>query len=122
MGPIDVLTQMESLGIGYTLLDGKLRVEGASGLTPELRAALVEHRDAVVETVRRVETFRQQVHEWWDAGRPGLPFLVLYDAVEIPKTACQSCGAPRGPRGIRCELCEGAASIVTGARAGKGVA
>jgi hypothetical protein len=112
-----LLTNLLDRGIRLSASGERLNVDAPKGaMTPDLRAALVEHKAGLLRLLNaqdaeiqwRTEVMRRQV-------RPGpyIPFLVARrDFLDAP-SHCLSCGDPCGPgRRYRCGPCVRAAEIV----------
>jgi hypothetical protein len=120
----EILAELNGRGIPYRVDGADLIVVGAKTLPVEMRDDIRAHKveiiAALVETDPvqvRVRAFRQQLAEWREIGRAGVPFFVLLDAIEIKNGECQSCGDPvperPAPRlALRCDACVGAAEVV----------
>jgi hypothetical protein len=116
MGAPEVLAELSRRGVEIAADGDRLRFRPQSAVTPDLRAALIEHKadllrllDSLDEQVAwRVDAMRRQI-------RPGpiIPFLVARrDFVDAPGH-CLSCGDPCGlGRRYRCGPCVRAAEIV----------
>jgi hypothetical protein len=92
-------------------------------VTPEELAALVAHKAEVLAHLRetaaqalasRVAAFQIQLVAWTQAGRTGVPLLVLPDAPAPQLGHCVSCGAPIPTDHWRCAVCLEALTQVLG--------
>jgi hypothetical protein len=85
MTPAEVLTQCELAGLALAvLIDGNLSVSPATALTPELRAALREHKAAILRLIHPfineqgdlVIPFRSAPkYHYWNGGQSTLATL-----------------------------------------------
>jgi hypothetical protein len=117
MGPSEVLAELNRRGVEIAVDGDRLRYRPQDAVTPELRAALAEHKVALLtlladdtDVAWRVEAMRRQI-------RPGppliIPFLVARRDFADAPGVCMSCGDPCGPgRRYRCGPCVRAAEIV----------
>jgi hypothetical protein len=115
--------------------DGRLLVTPRSRLTPELRAALLEHKAALLAALAgprppeppdpvpvpaeavalRVAAFRAQLAAWTTGGHSGVPLLTLQDLPASGPGRCIGCGAVLSPgRAWRCAACVAAVELVLG--------
>ena len=116
MGASEVLAELTRRGVEVAVVGDRLRFRPLEAVTPDLRAALVEHKADLIRLLGthdddvswRVEVMRRQL-------RPsiGIPYLVARrDFVDVPG-GCLSCGDPCGSgRRYRCGPCARAAEIV----------
>jgi hypothetical protein len=117
-----LLHDLQALGVRFAADGDDLLVHVPRGaMTPDLRAALVAHKAALLaylrETeaatlTRRVAAFQIQLAAWQDAGRTGVPLLVLPDAPAPQLGQCLSCGLPIPEEHWRCALCREALAQV----------
>lgn len=116
MGPADVLEELNRRGVAIAVAGDRLRFRPQDAVTPDLRAALLEHK---TDLIRLLDALDEQVA--WRVGamrhqiRPGLivPFLVARRNFVDAPGGCLSCGDPCGAgRRYRCGPCVRAAEIV----------
>ena len=117
MNATTLLTDLIDRGIRLSVSGERLNIDAPKGaVTPDLRAALVEHKTSLLRLLNaqdaevqwRAEAMRRQV-------RPGpyIPFLVARRDFADAPGCCLSCGEPHGPhRRFRCDACVRAAEIV----------
>ena len=115
--PVALLCALEDLGCDLAVVAGRLRVWPASRLTETLRAAIREHRAALIVLVQScdpgVVSRRQVFARQWTLERttsfqvcPGLPY---------ERGQCFSCGDPTGDAGFgRCWRCNLAWRLAVG--------
>ncbi len=110
MGPTELLAELTRRGVEIAVEGGRLRFRPQDAVTPDLRAALVEHKADVLDLLGdderevgwRVEAMRGQV------PRTGtIPILLARpEARNAPRGSCVSCGDPLAPaRSVRCAPC-----------------
>jgi tubulysin polyketide synthase-like protein len=133
MKPSDLLTELHSRGVTVSLNGERLHVDAPAGtLTPDLRAALVAHKSALL-TLLRVEALkaaagpevRWRLQAMQEQLTPGQPAMLLFARPDLqPEDGqCVSCGEPLpdpepqpeggptlAPR-LRCDLCAHAAAL-----------
>ncbi len=109
MGPAQILTELERRGVELALDGNRLRFRPREAVTPDLRAAMAEHKDDLVRLVAaedheinwRVDAMRQQA-----TPRGLIPFLVARRNLPDALGRCLSCGEDlvEGRR-FRCGAC-----------------
>ena len=90
MGAVDVLERLASAGIGVAVVDNKLRVEPASRLTDDYRAAIRQNREELLALLRHgtTEAVREASEE-----RAG---IVEFDA-DLPQPVAEYQAGVPGP-------------------------
>jgi hypothetical protein len=117
MGAPEVLAELTRRGVEVAVVGDRLRYRPPAAVTPDLRAALVEHKADLIrllgsdddEVSWRVEAMRPQV------PRTGaIPILLARpEAKTAPRGTCVSCGGPIGEgRLTRCSPCVAAVEQV----------
>jgi hypothetical protein len=123
--PLELVEQARAEGLTLEAAGDRLRVRPKDRLPPELRAALIAQKPAILqllgaspaaddpEVARRVDAFRAQLAAWTAEDRLGVPLLALPDAPPIRAGACVGCGGV--PVGTwRCAPCLRAVERVLG--------
>src|SRR4051794_11547003 len=110
MGPTEVLAELTRRGIEVAVDGDRLRFRPQGAVTPDLRAALIEHKSGLIrllgsddeEVAWRVVAMRPQV-----PPTGTIPILLARpEAKTAPRGTCLSCGDPLAPdRRIRCLPC-----------------
>ena len=97
MGPTEVLVELARLGVEVAIAGDRLRFRPQGAVTPELRAALVEHKPDLIRLLSGDDEVGWRV----DAMRPQVPrtgtipvLLARPDAKHAPRGACVGCGDP----------------------------
>jgi hypothetical protein len=116
MGPTDVLAELTRRGVEVAVAGDRLRFRPQDAVTPELRAALIEHKADLIrllggddDVAWRLEAMRPQV------PRSGtIPVLLARpEAKNAPRGTCVSCGDPLSEgRRSRCAPCVSAVERV----------
>ena len=117
MGATEVLAELTRRGVEIAVAGDRLRFRPRDAVTPDLRAALIEHKTDLIRLIGtddadvawRVEAMRGQ------APRHGpIPILLARpEARTAPPGTCLSCGDPLLPdRRGRCAPCVRAVEIV----------
>ena len=117
MGPSEVLAELTRRGVEVAVEGDRLRFRPQGAVTPDLRAALIEHKADVIrllappdaEVAWRIEAMRPQV------PRSGaIPILLARpEARTAPRGTCVSCGDPlAADRRVRCAPCVAAVERV----------
>jgi hypothetical protein len=109
VGPAELLAELTRRGVEIAVEGDRLRFRPQDAVTPDLRAALIEHKTDLIrllspndEVTWRIEAMRPQV------PRIGtIPVLLARpEAKTAPGGTCVSCGDWLAPdRRIRCVLC-----------------
>jgi len=109
VGPTEVLAELARRGVEVAVDGDRLRFRPQGAVTPDLRAALAEHKADLIrllgddeEVAWRVEAMRPQV------PRTGaIPVLLARpEAKYAPRGTCVSCGGPLAAgRRSRCAPC-----------------
>ncbi len=116
MGPTELLSELERRGVTLVVVEDRLRFRPVEAVTPELHAALAEHKPDLIrlltederEVAWRAAFMRTQL-------RPHgpIPFLVARSALSDIRGLCLSCDAPlREGQTVRCAPCVKAAERV----------
>ena len=116
MGPAEVLAELTRRGVEVAVDGDRLRFRPQGAVTPDLRAALIQHKADVI----RLLVLRDEVAWRIEAMRPQVPtsgvipiLLARPDARTAPRGTCVSCGDPLAPdRRIRCGPCVAAVERV----------
>lgn len=117
MHPTELLAELSRRGVAIAVAGDRLRFRPQDAVTPDLRAALVEHKADLIrlliaddgEVAWRVEAMRPQV------PRTGaIPVLLARsEAKTAPRGMCVSCGDPLAAgRRSRCAPCVSAVERV----------
>lgn len=117
MDPTELLAELNRRGVAIAVAGDRLRFRPQNAVTPDLRAALVEHKADLIrllsaddiEVAWRIEAMRPQV------PRTGtIPILLARpEAKTAPGGTCVSCGDSLTPdRRIRCVPCVSAVERV----------
>lgn len=116
MGAPEVLAELTRRGVEVMIAGDRIRFRPQSAVTPDLRAALIEHKADVIrllgpddEVTWRIEAMRPQV------PRTGaIPVLLARpEAKYAPRGMCVSCGDPLAEdRRSRCVPCVSAVEWV----------
>ena len=109
MGPSEVVAELTRRGVEVAVDRARLRFRPQGAVTPDLRAALIQHKTDVT----RLLVLRDEVAWRIEAMRPQVPnsgaipvLLAQPDARTAPRGTCVSCGDPlAGDRRIRCAPC-----------------
>lgn len=110
MGAPEVLAELTRRGVEVVAVGDRLRFRPPSAITPDLRAALVEHK---ADLLRLLSPDDGEIRWRVDAMRPQVPragsipvLLARPEASRAPTGTCLSCGDPltEGQR-IRCVPC-----------------
>ena len=112
----ELLTELERRGVQLAVDGDRLRFRPQGAVTPDLRAALIEHKADVIRLLGPHDDVAWRV----EAMRPQLPrsgsipvLLARPDARTAPRGTCVSCGDPLTPdRSIRCAPCVAAVERV----------
>ena len=97
MGPTELLAELTRRGVEVAVDGDRLRFRPQDAVTPDLRAALIEHKTDLIrllgrddEVAWRIEAMRPQV------PRTGtIPLLLARpEAKTAPRGTCVSCGDP----------------------------
>jgi len=123
----DVLAQATAAGLTLEAAGDRLRVRPRDRLTPELRAALLAHKPALLALLgglpdpatvaARAAAFQAQLAAWRAEGRAGVPVLRLAGLPPIAAGQCVGCGAALPPeRTWRCGVCQRAVAQALGLR------
>lgn len=116
MTPVELMSQLHRRGAALSADGERLIVRPSSVLDDALRAAIREHKAALIRLVADGEaevSWRAAIMREQARGRTSLPFLVVRrDFRDVPGV-CMSCDGPldRG-RPIRCTFCARAAKLV----------
>jgi hypothetical protein len=110
VGPIELLAELTRRGVEIVVAGGRLRFRPQGAVTPDLRAALAEHK---TELLKLLEDEEHEVHWRMDAMRDQVPrrgaiptLLARPEARFSPRGTCRHCGDPLAPdRPITCVPC-----------------
>ncbi len=117
MGPSEVLAELTRRGVEVAVYGDRLRFRPQGAVTPDLRAALIEHK---TELIRLLGPHDEEVAWRIEAMRPQVPrggsipvLLARPEAKTAPRGTCVSCGDPLAPdRTVRCAPCVAAVERV----------
>ena len=110
MGPAEVLAELARRGVEVAVEGNRLRFRPQEAVTPDLLAALIEHKP---DLIRLLGTEAAEVGWRAEAMRPQVPptgtipiLLARPEAKHAPRGTCLSCGDPL-PEGrlSRCGPC-----------------
>jgi hypothetical protein len=116
VGPRDVLAELTRRGVEVAVDGDRLRFRPQRAVTPDLRAALVEHKADLLRVLGGVEMqVRWRAEAMRSQLRPGgpIPFLVVRRDLDDTPGRCLSCGdvVAEGRR-FRCTPCVSAVERV----------
>jgi hypothetical protein len=117
MGAPEVLAELSRRGVEVTIEGDRIRFRPQGAVTPDLRAALVEHK---ADLIRLLGTDDDEVAWRVAAMRPQVPrtgaipvLLARPEAKTAPPGTCVSCGDPLAQdRRSRCAPCASAVERV----------
>ena len=117
MGPSELLAELSRRGVEVAVHGDRLRFRPQAAVTPDLRAALLEHK---VDLIRLLAAPDDEIAWRAEAMRPQVPrsgvipvLLARPEAKTAPRGTCVSCGDPLAPdRRIRCAPCVAAVERV----------
>ena len=109
MGPTELLAELTRRGVEVAVDGDRLRFRPQSAVTPDLRAALIEHKPGLIRLLadedREVEWRIQFMRSQLRPNGP-IPFLVSRSNLSDTPGVCLSCDGPLGEGHLyRCGLC-----------------